>query len=91
MRGALTQLQVVHALLIRETKTRFGATQLGYLWAFIEPALWSGMFIGFYSAIARIAPPGMSLVAYRTPGIVPFSRFLSILRTAIASFLSYSA
>jgi len=75
MRGSLTQLQVVHALLIRETKTRFGANQLGYLWAFIEPALWIGMFIGFYGAFGRITPPGMSLVAYLTTGIVPFSLF----------------
>jgi capsular polysaccharide transport system permease protein len=75
MRGALTQLQVVHALLLRETKTRFGANQLGYLWAFLEPALWIGMFVGFYGLVGRLTPPGMSVVAYLTTGIVPFSLF----------------
>lgn len=75
MRGSLTQLQVLHALLLRETKTRFGTNQLGYLWAFIEPALWIGMFIGFYGVVGRISPPGMSMVAYLTTGIVPFSLF----------------
>jgi capsular polysaccharide transport system permease protein len=75
MRGALTQLQVVHALLLRETKTRFGINRLGYLWAFLEPALWIGMFIGFYGLFGHITPPGMSVVAFLTTGIVPFSLF----------------
>jgi capsular polysaccharide transport system permease protein len=75
MRGSLTQLQVVYALLLRETKTRFGTNQLGYLWAFLETGLWIGMFTAFYGLIGRITPPGMSIVAYLTTGIVPFSLF----------------
>jgi len=75
MRGSLTQLQVVQALVLRETKTRFGSNQLGYLWAFIEPGLWIGMFVGFYGVIGRFSQPGMSLVAYLATGIVPFSLF----------------
>jgi capsular polysaccharide transport system permease protein len=75
MHGSLTQLQVVYALLLRETRTRFGANQLGYLWAFAEPGLWIGMFIAFYALFGRLTPPGMSVVAYLTTGIVPFSLF----------------
>jgi capsular polysaccharide transport system permease protein len=75
MRGSLTQLQVVYALLLREMKTRFGANQLGYLWAILEPALWIGMFAGFYRIFGRLAPPGMSVIAFLTTGIVPFSLF----------------
>ena len=75
MRGSLTQLQVVHALLLRETKTRFGMNQLGYLWALLEPLLWIGTFAGFYYFFGRLTPPGMSLVAFLTTGVVPFSLF----------------
>lgn len=75
MRGALTQLQVVYALLLRETKTRFGSNQLGYVWAFVEPLLWIGMFGAFYSLFGRMTPPGLSVVAFLTTGIVPFSLF----------------
>jgi capsular polysaccharide transport system permease protein len=75
MSGALTQLQVLHALLLREIKTRFGANQLGYVWALLEPALWIGMFAGLYRVFGRLAPPGMSVVAFLTTGIVPFSLF----------------
>src|SRR4051794_6139116 len=78
MRGALTQLQVVHALLLRETKTRFGITKLGYLWAIIEPALWIGTFSAFYSSFRHLATPGMNIVAFITCGIIPFSMFRDI-------------
>lgn len=75
MRGSLTQLQVVYALLLRETRTRFGKNQLGYLWALLQPILWIGTFVAFHHAIGRLTPPGMSLVAFLTTGIVPFSLF----------------
>ena len=75
MRGSFTQLQVIYALLLRETKTRFGANQLGYLWAIMQPAMWIGMFALFYGAFGRLAPPGMSALAFLTTGIVPFSLF----------------
>ncbi len=75
MRGALIQLQVIHALLLREMKTRFGKNQMGYLWAILEPVLFIGMFAGFYGVFGRLAPPGTSVVAFLTTGIVPFSLF----------------
>jgi capsular polysaccharide transport system permease protein len=75
MRGLVSQLQVVHALLIRETKTRFGTHHLGYLWALVQPSLWIAMFVVVDSLFGRTAPPGMSLIAFLTTGIVPFSLF----------------
>jgi capsular polysaccharide transport system permease protein len=75
MRGSLTQLQVVHALLVRETKTRFGANHLGYVWALVQPAAWIGMFVAFYGVFGRMSPAGTSVVAFLTTGIVPFSSF----------------
>src|SRR4051812_16634722 len=75
MRGALTQMQVVHALLLRETKTRFGVNRLGYLWALIEPAIMVGMFAAFYSSYGRMSTPGTNVVAFISAGILPFSLF----------------
>lgn len=75
MHAVVGQLQVVHALLLRETRTRFGATQLGYLWALAQPMLWIGMFAVVYYAFGRMAPAGMSTIAFLTTGIVPFSLF----------------
>lgn len=75
MRGALTQLQVVHALLLRETKTRFGVNRLGYLWALIEPAIMVCMFAAFYSSYGHMTTPGTNVVAFISAGILPFSLF----------------
>jgi capsular polysaccharide transport system permease protein len=75
MRGALTQLQVVHALLLRETKTRFGVSRLGYLWALIEPACMVAMFAGLYSSAGHVAMPGTNIIAFISAGILPFSLF----------------
>lgn len=75
MRGVLTQLQVVHALLLRETKTRFGANRMGYLWALIEPAAMVAMFAAFYSTYGRMAGAGSNVVAFISAGILPFSLF----------------
>jgi capsular polysaccharide transport system permease protein len=75
MRGALTQLHVVHALLLRETKTRFGVNRLGYLWALIEPAIMVCMFAAFYSTYGHMAVAGANIVAFISAGILPFSLF----------------
>lgn len=34
-----TICRVNFALILRETKTRYGRLQIGYLWAFLEPIL----------------------------------------------------
>jgi capsular polysaccharide transport system permease protein len=75
MRGLLTQLQVIYALLLRETKTRYGDNSLGYLWALLEPSLWIGMFIVLYGVLGHLAPAGTSVVAFLAIGIVSFSLF----------------
>ncbi|HKY35447.1 MAG TPA: ABC transporter permease [Polyangiaceae bacterium] len=88
MRGSLTQLHVVYALLLRETKTRFGANQLGYLWALGQPILWIAMFAGLYYLIGRLVPPGMSVIAFLTTGIVPFSLFRETASRCVSAIAS---
>lgn len=38
LRGLKVMWRVQVAVLLRETKTRFGKNKLGYLWAFVEPS-----------------------------------------------------
>jgi capsular polysaccharide transport system permease protein len=75
MRALTVQLQVIYALLLRETKTRFGENQLGYLWALIEPLLWIGVFTTMYYMLGREGPPGMHLVPFLVTGIIPYLLF----------------
>lgn len=74
-RGLVTQFEVVHALALRETRTRFGAHQLGYLWAVLEPVLMVVTFIVVFMIVKRPAPEGMDLFSFLTTGILPYLVF----------------
>ena len=73
--AVLGQLEVLHALVLRETRTRFGEHQLGYLWALLEPLLWIGTFWAMYWLLSRSAPDGMELVAFLTTALAPYLLF----------------
>lgn len=77
-RGLFDQFQVVHALILRETRTRFGEHQLGYIWALLEPILFAAPFMLIYTIAERSPPPGMSLIAFLITGIVPYNAFRSV-------------
>lgn len=74
-RGLVVQAQVVHALILRETRTRFGANQLGFLWALIEPVLFVATFYAFFALTERSAPPGMTIFGFMVTGVVPYLLF----------------
>ena len=75
----LLQVRVITALVLRETRSRFGHSRLGYLWALIQPIafvlLWSAMFL----VLHRHSPvPGTSLVFWFFTGIVPYLMFANL-------------
>jgi capsular polysaccharide transport system permease protein len=71
-RGTFIQLQVVHALVLRETRTRFGAQRLGYLWAVLEPLIWVGTFWAAYSLSHRRVSHGLDPVPFLVTGIITY-------------------
>jgi len=73
--GAGVQLRVIGAVIVRETRTRFGSSRLGYLWALIEPALWIATFWIAFLLGRRDAPHDMELVPFILTGLVPYSLF----------------
>ena len=75
--GFSVQLDVVKALILRETRTRFGTAQLGYLWSFIEMGLWIGTFWAMYHFAGRSTPNNMDIVGFISTGIVTFQLFRS--------------
>lgn len=72
LHGAATQARVVFALALRETRTRFGKNQLGYLWALLEPLFWILTFYGMFRIADRGSPGGMELIPFLTTGIIPY-------------------
>lgn len=63
------------ALLLREAKTRFGQSRIGYLWALIEPLSHVAVMCVVYWAINRRAPVGPSVVLFFITGVLPFFLF----------------
>lgn len=76
VKGALaTQARVISALILRETKTRYGEHKIGFLWALLEPIMMVAVFVGIFSAIRSDSPGGMPLVPFMLVGMVPFTMF----------------
>lgn len=74
-RGLVSQGEVVYALVLRETRTRFGQHKLGYVWALLEPVLMILTFWVLFSIAHRAAPYGMDLFSFIGTGIVPYLLF----------------
>tara|TARA_R110000868_G_scaffold180804_1_gene421490 strand:+ start:376 stop:1197 length:822 start_codon:yes stop_codon:yes gene_type:complete len=74
-RALLGQLNVINALVLRETRTRFGKHQLGYAWALLEPALMILTFLAMFAIAKRKTTAGMDTFAFLATGIVPYLLF----------------
>jgi ABC-type polysaccharide/polyol phosphate export permease/Flp pilus assembly protein TadD len=72
-----TQARVVHALIIRETRTRFGDSRLGYGWALIEPILHIVLLAAMFSLLMRGRPPiGTHFFVFYYTGLMPYLVFV---------------
>ena len=71
-RGAVIMGRVIFALALRETRTRFGAHRLGYLWALLEPVFFIGTFFGMFAYLGRTTPGGMDLIPFLATGVLPY-------------------
>lgn len=83
------QGRVIHALIIRESRTRFGDAKLGYGWALLEPILHILMLSLVFAVMMRGRPPiGDQFFLFYYTGIVPYHLFVhtsSSMTYAIAS------
>jgi capsular polysaccharide transport system permease protein len=71
----MIELQVVYALILRETRTRFGTHRLGYIWALAEPVVFIATFAAMYLVVGRLVPLGLATIPFLTTGFVPFGLF----------------
>lgn len=67
--------RMIGALLLRETRTRFGRSRLGYVWALLEPIAHVGVMCLVYWTINRQAPVGPSVMLFFVTGVLPFFLF----------------
>lgn len=72
VRGLMAQMRVVHAVALRETRTRFGQNKLGYVWALLEPLFWIATFAGLFEVADRGTPGGMAVVPFLATGVITY-------------------
>lgn len=85
MQGLLVQLQVIRALMLRETRTRFGEHKLGYIWALVEPITFIGMFAAMYMLMGRTTMEGVPIIPFLATGMMPFLLFRETVSRAVAA------
>ena len=66
------QGRVISALTLRETRSRYGNSKLGFFWALFEPFAHIVVFIGIFSALGRAVPLGDSIGIFILTGIIPW-------------------
>ncbi|WP_198414646.1 ABC transporter permease [Chromobacterium phragmitis] len=68
----------VHALFLRELKTRFGEYRLGYLWALLEPVAHMVVMLAIIGYLLHRTMPDISFPIFLLCGIVPYALFSNI-------------
>ena len=79
------QARVIHALMLREMKTRYGKHKLGFFWALTEPVFFIGMFAVFYTLMGRSSQNGMPVLSFLLTGILGYMLFRDTMQQTIQS------
>jgi len=84
--AAIIQVRVIGALILRETRVRYGRSQFGYLWALGEPVAYVAAFSAMFTFTGSHAPFGNSMPLFYALGILPFSLFRNLGNQLMMSF-----
>ncbi len=80
------QGRVIHALILRETRTRFARNKLGYLWALFEPVSFILVLVAIFAAMGRGSPIGtdQDLPLFFLTGMIPWLFFSNTVNATMA-------
>ncbi len=62
------QVRVIHALLMREIITRYGRQNLGFLWLFIEPLLFTALIVAMWQFFRADRLSTLNIMAFTVTG-----------------------
>jgi capsular polysaccharide transport system permease protein len=65
--------RVVFGLMLRESRTRYGSSDLGYIWAVIDPAVQMSVFWLVYTILGRTVPLPTTMPEFLITGILPYT------------------
>lgn len=71
--GLVVQGEVVNALILRELRTRYGDSELSYLWAFLDSAMMIAfMWLMRFGMRNSHPPPGMDMMGFLATGVLGY-------------------
>ncbi|WP_315921035.1 ABC transporter permease [Mesorhizobium sp. SP-1A] len=91
LRSFTTNWDVIVAIIMRETLTRFGKNKIGYLWALLEPVAYVSLFLSIRNAVAQTVPFGDSMILFVLSGLLCFRAFSSIASRGLKAVSSNNA
>jgi len=81
----------INALLMRELKTRFGTSKLGYFWAIAEPIAQASILAILFTLIGRNSLAGVPVALFLISGVMPFKAFSKTVTQLSAGISSNTA
>jgi capsular polysaccharide transport system permease protein len=70
--------RVITAIILRETKTKFGRYKFGYAWAFVEPIIYVSLFVFVRSFISGNSMIAGEMIVYVITALLAFRMFIAI-------------
>ncbi len=85
------QSRVIYAIILRETKARYGEHKLGFLWVLIEPVLFIVGFAAIHTLLGAQAISGMEPELFMLTGLAPFLLFRGTMSQASGAIMANKA
>jgi len=89
--GWITQVRVIHALMIRELTTRYGRDNIGFLWIMVEPLLFAGLVALIWHFMYGETKHGVGITAFIVTGYIPITLFRHGVARSVAIFTANSS
>lgn len=68
----IIQSRVIYAVIMREARTRYGHSDLGYFWAIIDPLIEISIMVALFSWAGRSGSSSAPLPVFFAMGLLPF-------------------
>jgi capsular polysaccharide transport system permease protein len=83
--------RVITAIILRETKTKFGRYKFGYAWAFVEPIVYVSLFVLIRAFVSANSAVGTQMVIYVVTALLAFRMFMAICSSTMKAIASNMA
>lgn len=81
--------QRIGTIVARERMTRFSASSIGYLWAFLNPIIWIAFVVLLFRFLQRTPPIHVGAEIFVATGILPYVAFRGTVTTLSRAFAAH--